>query len=111
MSQCLLQEYESLAQRLNAVFVDEENPLVESGEEERLSMAIHSELDELMHCIQDMKARPSLSRAQQTRVSRFYEIHFDHSREWQKISVCDPLLSCVLSSLTSLNLFIGDYTA
>eukprot|EP01039_Chlorochromonas_danica_P005109 gene5109-5615_t len=84
-----VQSYSSIAQRINANFLyDEENPLVESNDEQSLAVEIEHDLAELYECIQKMRqvSGGSLTSQQEVLIKRYYEIHFDYSTEFKNTS-------------------------
>lgn len=84
-----VQNYSSIAQKINANFLcDEENPLMESVDEQSLSSEIERDLNELYDCIQSMRSctMGSQSHHQEVLIKRYYEIHFDYSTEFKNTS-------------------------
>jgi len=85
-----VQSYSSLAQRINAdLTCDEENPLIESGEEQSLSSGIENDLAELSECINSMRTATqegSSGTHEDVLVRRYHEIHFDYSTEFKNTS-------------------------
>lgn len=88
-----IQKYSSLAQKINADFLcDEENPLVESNDEQELSSDIERDLNELSDCITSMRncsssASSTPANHQEVLIKRYNEIHFDYSAEFRNTSV------------------------
>ena len=83
-----VQNYSSIAQRINADFLcDEENPLIEDNDEQSLAHEIESDLAELNECIQNMRRQIHLTNHQEVIVKRYNEIHFDYSTEFKNTSV------------------------
>ena len=77
-----VQNYSSIAQRINADFLcDEENPLIEDSDEQLLAGEIERDLTELNDCIQVMRQQHHLSNHQEVMVKRYHEIHFDYRYE------------------------------
>jgi len=91
-----IQRYSSMAQKINADFLcDEENPLLESRDEQELSSDIERDLNELADCINNMRSCPSTSSSapvnhQESLIKRYHEIHFDYSAEFRNTSVSSP---------------------
>lgn len=88
-----VQRYASLAQKINADFLcDEENPLLENREEQELANDIERDLNELSECIDGMRhcsGRPSgvmSEHHQDVLIKRYQEIHFDYSSEFKNTS-------------------------
>jgi len=90
-----VQKYSSLAQRINADFLcDEENPLMESKEEQELASDIDNDLNELSECINNMRdctsssssLSPHPSHHQEVLIKRYQEIHFDYNAEFKNTS-------------------------
>lgn len=86
-----VQKYSSLAQRINADFLcDEENPLLESKEEQELGSDIESDLNELAECINSMRecnsSTPNPAHHQDVLIKRYQEIHFDYNAEFKNTS-------------------------
>lgn len=84
-----VQKYSSIAQKINADFLcDEENPLIESKEEQELAVDIDHDLTDLAECIAAMRSMsPSSSGShQEVLIKRYHEIHFDYSNEFKKTS-------------------------
>lgn len=82
-----VQNYSSIAQRINADFLcDEENPLIEDNDEQSLAHEIESDLAELNECIQNMRRQIHLTNHQEVIVKRYNEIHFDYSTEFKNTS-------------------------
>lgn len=84
-----VQSYSAIAQKINANFLcDEENPLIESNDEQSLASEIERDLSELYDCIQKMRQfnLASLSNQQEVLIKRYYEIHFDFSNEFRNTS-------------------------
>ena len=89
-----IQRYTSLAQKINADFLcDEENPLTEGSEERSLSTEIERDLHELSECIDGMRSCASKdggalssSGHQEVLIKRYHEIHFDYSTEFKNTS-------------------------
>eukprot|EP00603_Paraphysomonas_imperforata_P005188 CAMPEP_0114427732 /NCGR_PEP_ID=MMETSP0103-20121206/8522_1 /TAXON_ID=37642 ORGANISM="Paraphysomonas imperforata, Strain PA2" /NCGR_SAMPLE_ID=MMETSP0103 /ASSEMBLY_ACC=CAM_ASM_000201 /LENGTH=228 /DNA_ID=CAMNT_0001596847 /DNA_START=83 /DNA_END=766 /DNA_ORIENTATION=+ len=92
-----VQKYASLAQKINADFLcDEENPLLENREEQELGNDIERDLHELAECIDGMRhcTRSSVGGAdggmsehrQDVLIKRYQEIHFDYSTEFKNTS-------------------------
>jgi Golgi SNAP receptor complex protein 1 len=82
-----VQNYSSIAQRINADFLcDEENPLIEDADEQQLAGEIERDLTELNDCIQVMRQQHHLSNHQEVMVKRYHEIHFDYSTEFKSTS-------------------------
>lgn len=89
-----VQRYSSLAQKINADFLcDEENPLAEGEEEQSLSSEIERDLQELSECINGMRSCASKdggalagSGHQEVLIKRYHEIHFDYSTEFKNTS-------------------------
>lgn len=89
-----VQRYSSLAQKINADFLcDEENPLVEGEEERSLSSEIERDLHELHECINGMRTCATKdggvatgSGHQEGLIKRYHEIHFDYSTEFKSTS-------------------------
>ena len=88
-----IQKYSSLAQKINADFLcDEENPLIESNDEQELSSDIERDLNELSECITNMRNTAAASTTtpanhQEVLIKRYHEIHFDYSAEFRNTSV------------------------
>ncbi len=83
-----IQSYSSIAQKINADFLcDEENPLLDSKEEADLSAQIDRNLTELADCIQKMKLCSSLTQHQEGLIRRYSEIHFDYRSEYKNTSL------------------------
>ena len=88
-----IQKYSSLAQKINADFLcDEENPLIESNDEQELSSDIERDLNELSECITNMRNTSTASTTtpanhQEVLIKRYHEIHFDYSAEFRNTSV------------------------
>eukprot|EP00605_Chrysophyceae_sp_TOSAG23-4_P000196 GSChrysophyteH1.ASY1.ANO1.232.1 assembled CDS len=86
-----VQSYSSIAQKVNADlrYHDEENPLLDSNEEEALSRGIESDLAELQECINNMREiaqdKPS-GPHEEILIRRYHEIHFDYSSEYRSTS-------------------------
>jgi hypothetical protein len=88
-----VQSYSSLAQKFNADLGygqnDEENSLLDSGEEQALASEIESDLAELQDCIQNMRKisqdKPS-GPHEDGLIRRYHEIHFDYSSEFKNTS-------------------------
>eukprot|EP00602_Paraphysomonas_sp_CaronLab_P000515 CAMPEP_0185019638 /NCGR_PEP_ID=MMETSP1103-20130426/2256_1 /TAXON_ID=36769 /ORGANISM="Paraphysomonas bandaiensis, Strain Caron Lab Isolate" /LENGTH=223 /DNA_ID=CAMNT_0027550065 /DNA_START=38 /DNA_END=706 /DNA_ORIENTATION=- len=84
-----IQRYASLAQKISADFLcDEENPLLENKEEQELSSDIENDLNELSNCIDGMRhcnqlTSSSLAHHQDMLIKRYQEIHFDYSAEFK----------------------------
>lgn len=84
-----IQRYASLAQKINADFLcDEENPLLENKEEQELGTDIERDLSELSECIDAMRhcnqsSSHSLAHNQDVLIKRYQEIHFDYSSEFK----------------------------
>lgn len=84
-----VQNYSTIAQKINANFLcDEENPLIESDDEQLLGSEIERDLSELYDCIQNMRQSngTSLTSHQEVLIKRYYEIHFDYSTEFKNTS-------------------------
>ena len=88
-----VQKYSSLAQKINADFLcDEENPLIESKEEQSLSSEIERDLHELSECINNMRtvttngASTPGGNHHEVLIKRYHEIHFDYSTEFKNTS-------------------------
>jgi len=84
-----VQKYSSLAQKINADFLcDEENPLIESKEEQELAIDIDQELSEMAECIDQMRTCNSSSAGHHHEglIKRYHEIHFDYSTEFKNTS-------------------------
>eukprot|EP01041_Mallomonas_annulata_P004096 gene4096-8144_t len=86
-----VQKYSSLAQRINADFLcDEENPLMESKEEQELASDIDHDLNELSDCIVCMRENNASStnpaHHQEVLIKRYQEIHFDYNAEFKNTS-------------------------
>lgn len=88
-----VQRYSSLAQKINADFLcDEENPLTEGEEEQTLSSEIERDLHELLDCINGMRSCSAKdggvagSGHQEVLIKRYHEIHFDYSTEFKSTS-------------------------
>ena len=82
-----VQNYSSIAQRINADFLcDEENPLIEDSDEQMLAGEIERDLTELNDCIQGMRQQHHLTNHQEVMVKRYHEIHFDYSTEFKSTS-------------------------
>jgi hypothetical protein len=85
-----VQAYSSLAQRINADLIcDEENPLIGGGEERALATDIENDLAELLECINNMRTASNEASAgsnEDILVRRHHEIHFDYSTEFKNIS-------------------------
>jgi len=87
-----VQKYSYIAQRINADFLcDEENPLMESKEENELATDIERDLCELSECINSMRDCPHNnlhsaglpSHQQEALIKRYHEIHFDYTTEFK----------------------------
>ena len=88
-----VQKYSSLAQKINADFLcDEENPLIESKEEQSLSSEIERDLHELSDCINNMRTVTTAGGStpggnhHEVLIKRYHEIHFDYSTEFKNTS-------------------------
>ncbi|KAJ1404030.1 hypothetical protein B484DRAFT_404929 [Ochromonadaceae sp. CCMP2298] len=84
-----VQNYSTIAQKINANFLcDEENPLIESEDEQIVASEIERDLAELYDCIQHMRScnGGSLTNHQEVMIKRYYEIHFDYSTEFKNTS-------------------------
>jgi len=84
-----IQQYSSIAQKINADFLcDEENPLIGNKEEQEYSEDIERDLSELSDCINNMRTSLPAFPSQQNEslVKRFHEIHFDYTTEFKNIS-------------------------
>lgn len=83
-----VQKYSTLAQRINADFLcDEENPLLESKEEQELASDIEEDLNELSFIINGMRdCSPSPVHHQEVLIKRYQEIHFDYNTEFKNTS-------------------------
>ena len=88
-----IQSYSSLAQKINADFLcDEENPLIESSDEQELATDIERDLNDLADCITNMRNCSSGSSSttpanhQEVLIKRYHEIHFDYSAEFRNTS-------------------------
>lgn len=86
-----VQRYSNVAQKINADFLcDEENPLMESKEEQELAVDIERDLQELLDCINGMRSctetLTSSSSHQEVLIKRYHEIHFDYSSEFKNTS-------------------------
>lgn len=95
-----VQKYASLAQKINADFLcDEENPLLENREEQELGNDIDRDLQELSECIDGMRHCSRTSSVpegaagggmsehrQDVLIKRYQEIHFDYSTEFKNTS-------------------------
>ena len=88
-----IQSYSSLAQKINADFLcDEENPLIESSDEQELATDIERDLNDLAECITNMRNCSSGSSSatpanhQEVLIKRYHEIHFDYSAEFRNTS-------------------------
>jgi len=85
-----IQKYSSVAQKINAEFLcDEENPLMASNEERELSSEIERDLHDLSECITNMRncSLGSSASHQEVLIKRYHEIHFDYSAEFRTTSV------------------------
>ena len=87
-----IQSYSSLAQKINADFLcDEENPLIESSDEQELASDIERDLNDLADCITNMRNCSSATSTtpanhQEVLIKRYHEIHFDYSAEFRNTS-------------------------
>mmetsp|Transcript_14734 Transcript_14734/g.24432 ORF Transcript_14734/g.24432 Transcript_14734/m.24432 type:complete len:235 (+) Transcript_14734:74-778(+) len=84
-----VQNYSTVAQKINANFLcDEENPLIGNEDEQSIASEIERDLAELYDCIQHMRScnGGSLSNHQEVLIKRYYEIHFDYSTEFKNTS-------------------------
>jgi hypothetical protein len=91
-----VQKYASLAQKINADFLcDEENPLLggSHSEEQALAVQIERDLVELNSCIEKMRScvtsgiqSPS-SNQQESIIKRFIDIQYDYMTEFKSTSV------------------------
>lgn len=86
-----IQKYSSLAQKINADFLcDEENPLLESSDEKELSSDIERDLNDLADCITNMRncasGTTTPANHQEVLIKRYHEIHFDYSAEFRNTS-------------------------
>lgn len=86
-----VQRYSSLAQRINADFLcDEEGGhALENREEQDLAVEIDRDLQELTECINNMRNCSSSSVSSSHReglIKRYQEIHFDYSTEFKHTS-------------------------
>ncbi len=89
--QTKVQKYTSLAQKINANFLcDEENPLIESKEEQELAVEIEQDLNAMAECINQMRTTSSNSSMsnpgshhQEVLIKRYHEILFDYSSEFK----------------------------
>lgn len=81
-----IQVYSSVAQKMNADFLcDEENPLLDSKEEQELSVLIDRNLNELADCIQKMKLCPQTLQNQDALLKRYSEINMEYKAEYKNI--------------------------
>ena len=100
-----IQKYSSLAQKINADFLcDEENPLIESSDEQELSLDIERDLNELAECITNMRncsaGTTTPANHQEVLIKRYHEIHFDYSAgTWKCITTRFTACLCVLTTL------------
>jgi Golgi SNAP receptor complex protein 1 len=87
-----VQKYSALAQKINADFLcDEENPLMDSKEEQSLATEIEKDLNDLADCIAQMRTGSFGNSGaplhhQEGLVKRYHEIHFDYSTEFKNTS-------------------------
>lgn len=85
-----VQSYSSIAQKINAdLMCDEENPLIGGGEEQRLAADIENDLAELSECINTMRTTSNEASAgshEDVLIRRYHEIHFDYSTEFKNTS-------------------------
>jgi hypothetical protein len=87
-----VQSYSSLAQRINADLIcDEENSLIDSNEEQSLANEIERDLSELQDLLGNMRTvvqeNPNPSGGhEEVLIKRYQEIHFDYSTEFKKTS-------------------------
>jgi Golgi SNAP receptor complex protein 1 len=89
-----VQRYSSLAQKINAsLMCDEENPLTGGSEEQSLASEIERDLHELSECINGMRGSVAKdggalagSGHQEVLIKRYHEIHFDYSTEFKNTS-------------------------
>lgn len=102
-----VQNYSAIAQKINADFLcDEENPLIESNDEQILASEIERDLAELYDCIQGMRqTNGSMTNHQEVLVKRYHEIHFDYSTEFKNTS------STVQRKRESVELFMNSSSA
>lgn len=98
-----IQRYSTLAQKINAdLLCDEENPLIESTDEQELSGDIERDLNDLADCITNMRNCSSTSTLvshQEVLIKRYHEIHFDYNAEFRNTS------TAVSRKRESMNLF------
>jgi hypothetical protein len=84
-----VQRYSTLAQKINADFLcDEENPMIDGKEEQALASDIERDLQELLDCINKMRGIVSTASNshQEVLIKRYQEIHFDYSSEFKNTS-------------------------
>ena len=95
-----IQRYSSIAQKINADFLcDDENPLLDSKEEQELSVLIARNLDEMADCIQKMKLCPHTLQNQDALIRRYSEINMEYKAEYKNI------YQTILRKKESLDLF------